>query len=191
MKCLKFLVLFHTVTGNNYLMAKHFEASVKECGHDVMLRRIEDATMGNLKDTYEIINEYYDKIMAVEPVRSQELEDKDVIVLGSPTYYGSYSGAMKVFFDSLIECWSGNTLYKKKLMLFTTMGDIDGGGESCLKALITFGNHMGMQFVPISPSMTFEKGFSSYGIKHCVGEFGDQRPPASMKESITKWIRTI
>jgi len=187
---LKFLVLFHTVTGNNYLIGKQFTEAARENGHEVALRRIEDITMDELRNTYEIINEYYEEILNVKPVIKEDLVEQDVIVLGSPTYYGNCSGKMKSFFDSLVDFWANNTLYKKKLMTFTTMGDINGGGEMCLKSLITMGQHMGMQFVPVSPAMT-QKGLSSYGIKHFVGELGDKRPPETLINAIKIWIESI
>ncbi|MFW6262731.1 MAG: flavodoxin family protein [Thermotogota bacterium] len=187
---LKFLVLFHTVTGNNYLIGKQFTEAVQENGHEVVLRRIEDNTMDELRNTYEIINEYYEEILNVKSVTKEDLIDKDVIVLGSPTYYGNFSGKMKTFFDSLVDFWANNILYKKKLMTFTTMGDINGGGEMCLKSLITLGQHMGMQFVPVSPAMT-QKGISSYGIKLFVGEFGDKRPTQELKNAIKAWIGAL
>jgi NAD(P)H dehydrogenase (quinone) len=178
------------VTGNNYLIGKQFTEVALESGHEVIIRRIEDKTMEELKDTYEIINEYYEEILKVKPVTKEDLVDQDVIVLGSPTYYGNFSGKMKSFFDSLVDFWADNTLYKKKLMTFTTIGDINGGGEMCLKSLITLGQHMGMQFVPISPSMT-QKGISSYGIKHFVGELADKRPTEELKNAIKVWIESI
>jgi len=187
---LKFLVLFHTVTGNNYLIGKQFKEAALDSGHEALIRRIEDKTMDELRNTYEIINEYYEAILNVQPVTKNDLIDQDVIVLGSPTYYGNCSGKMKSFFDSLVDFWANNTLYKKKLMTFTTMGDINGGGEMCLKSLITLGQHMGMQFVPVSPSMT-QNGISSYGIKHFVGELGDKRPSETLKMAIKLWIESI
>ena len=187
---LKILILFHTITGNNFLIARQFKAAARECGHDVLLKRIEDPTINDLRNTYEIINEYYDAIMKVDPIEKQDLEDKDVIVIGSPTYYGNCSGRVKGFFDSLVDFWSNNTLYKKKLMTFTTVGDINGGGEMCLKSLITLGQHMGMQFVPVSPAMT-TLSISSYGIKHFVGEFADKRPGTALKAAIKVWVESI
>ena len=184
---MKFLVLFHTITGNNYLIGKQFKEAAMESGHEAIIRRIEDTTMDELRDTYDIINEYYEEILTVQPVTKEDLLVQDVIVLGSPTYYGNCSGKMKTFFDSLVDFWANNTLYKKKLMTFTTMGDINGGGEMCLKSLITLGQHMGMQLVPVSPAMT-QKGISSYGIKHFVGEFGDKRPKKDLKTAIKIWI---
>jgi len=187
---LKFLVLFHTITGNNYLIGKQFKEAALESGHEAIIRRIEDKTMDELRNTYEIINEYYEEILNVNPVTKEDLIDQDIIVLGSPTYYGNCSGKLKSFFDSLVDFWANNTLYKKKLMTFTTMGDINGGGEMCLKSLITMGQHMGMQFVPVSPAMT-QKGLSSYGIKHFVGELGDKRPPETLINAIKIWIESI
>lgn len=187
---MKFLVLFHTVTGNNYLIGKQFKEAALESGHEAIIRRIEDSTMDELRTTYEIINEYYEAILNVQPVTKEDLVNQDVIVLGSPTYYGNISGKMKSFFDSLVDFWANNTLYKKKLMTFTTMGDINGGGEMCLKSLITLGQHMGMQFVPVSPAMT-QRGISSYGIKHFVGELADKRPTVTLKMAIKAWIDSI
>ena len=187
---MKLLVLFHTVTGNNYLIGKLFAQAAEENGHTVIIRRIEDNTMDDLRDTYAIINDYYDAIKQIKIAEKGDLEDQDVIVVGSPTYYGSISGKMKVFFDSLVNCWSNNTLYKKKLMTFTTVGDVNGGGEMCLKSLITIGQHMGMQFVPVSPYMT-ANGVSSYGIKHFVGEFADRRPADSVKSAVKLWIDSL
>ena len=187
---LKFLILFHTVTGNNYLIGKLFAEVAEENGHEVIMRRIEDDTIEVLRATYPIINEYYDAIKEVKSIEKSDLDDQDVIVLGSPTYYGSISGKMKSFFDSAVDLWSNNTLYQKKLMTFTTVGDINGGGEMCLKSLITLGQHMGMSFVPVSPSMTAQ-GVSSYGIKHFVGSLADKRPTKALKTAIESWIGSL
>jgi NAD(P)H dehydrogenase (quinone) len=188
---LKFLIIFHSVTGNNYILARQFESVAAELGHEVMLRRVEDKVIDNLKETLEIIKEKYDEIKAVDIVKPKEMLDSDVIVMGSPTYFGLCSGPIKLFMDSTCDYWMNGSLFSKKLMAYTTVGDINGGGESCLKAILTYGHHMGMEIVPVKPEYTFEKEISSYGLKHCVGENSNIRPPEKIKEAIKKWIKSI
>lgn len=188
---LKFLIVFHSVSGNNYLIAKYFDEVIKENGYNSIIKRVKDEAIDNLKDTLKIIDEYYDEIKSIEIVKPEDLLESDVIVFGSPTYFGLCSGAVKQFMDDTCNYWINSSLYSKKMMAYTTMGDINGGGESCLKSMLTYGHHMGMEIVPVKPEYTFEKEFSSYGLKHCVGDDSSKRPPENIKEAIGKWIRSI
>jgi len=188
---LRFLIIFHSVTGNNYLMARYFEDIISESGHLATLKRVRDESIDTLKSTINLINEYYDEIKSVEIVKPEDMLESDVIIFGSPTYFGLCSGAIKTFMDDTCEFWGNSSLFSKKMMAYTTVGDINGGGESCLKSMLTYAHHMGMEFVPVKPEYTFEKEFSSYGLKHCAGEDASVRPPESIKEAIRKWIKSI
>jgi NAD(P)H dehydrogenase (quinone) len=173
------------------LIARLFEAVIRESGHEVIIRRVDDKAIDNLKDTLELIDDYYQDIKAVEIVTPEDMLGNDVIVFGSPTYFGLCSGPMKQFMDDTCDYWVNSSLYSKKIMAYTTVGDINGGGESCLKSILTYGHHMGMECVPVKPEYTFEKEFSSYGIKHCVGDDSSHRPPESLKKAISKWVESI
>jgi NAD(P)H dehydrogenase (quinone) len=106
----KAIVVYDSKTGNTEKMAKAIGEGIREAGLDVEVKRVDDTSL-------------------------DDLVAADAIVLGSPTYFCSMSGKMKVLIDKSIEIYP-DKLQDKVGAAFTSSGDIAGGNETTLLSLI-------------------------------------------------------
>ncbi len=105
----KVLILYHSKTGNTEAMAKAVAAGVKKEGVEVVLKRLEEASV-------------------------DDLPKFDGIILGSPTYFASMSAETKRFVDDSIKYYP--KLAGKVGAAFSSSGDLGGGSETAVLDLL-------------------------------------------------------
>ena len=182
----KISIVFHSVSGNNYLIAKEFYNNIKNRNIAVNIFRVKDDNFIELANTFDFAKEYKDEILSVGLYDFNELLDSDVIILGSPTYFGNVSAQMKSFMDEFVDYWIDARFYGKKLFAFACAGTPEGGGDMCLNAINIFGQHLGMLNTPVPSNLVEGASFPAYGLLHYVGENADIRPDDKIKRAINK-----
>jgi NAD(P)H dehydrogenase (quinone) len=187
----KVSIIFHSVCGNNYLIAKNFYEQFKNNGADVSIYRVEDSNFESLSEQFPIAGQYKDEIMNIEVANVEKVLDSDIIVMGSPTYYGNVSGAMKSFMDSFSPCWPEAKLWGKKFFAFSTSANPEGGGDMCLNAMNIFAQHMGMIPIPVPSNLLQGVSFPAYGILHYVGDFSNIRINENIKKAINLMVKKL
>lgn len=112
----KILIIYQSKTGNTQVMAEAVAEGVRAAGADVLMKKIEDASVDDL----------------LEP---------QGIIIGSPTYFGATTAAVKRFVDDSIKHFK--KLEGKVGAAFASAGDLGGGGETAildiLRALLVHG----------------------------------------------------
>lgn len=172
----KVSIVFHSVCGNNYLIAKEFYKEFISYKADVRLLRINDPHLDELAKQFTIAGQYKNEIMGIEEAKVEKLFDSDLIIFGSPTYFGNVSGAMKSFMDEFSPYWPEGRFWGKKSFAYTTAGTTEGGGDLCLNAINIFAHHMGMLPIPVPGDLVYGQSFPAYGLIHYVGDYGNLRP---------------
>lgn len=128
----KVLIIYYSRTGNTKAMATAVEEGVKSEGLDVQLKDVKD-------------------------VSPRELLDYEGIIIGSPTYYGTMAGQMKLLLDESVK-YHGK-LAGKVGGAFSSSGILGGGNETTvldiLKALLIHGmiiqgSSMGPHYGPVA-----------------------------------------
>jgi NAD(P)H dehydrogenase (quinone) len=105
----KVLVVYHSRSGNTAKMAEAVEEGAKNGGADVVLKKVDEATL-------------------------KDLTAADCIVFGAPTYFGTLSGEMKSFIDKSVRI--RGKLENKVGAAFTSSGSLSGGNETTLISMI-------------------------------------------------------
>lgn len=172
----KISIVFHSVCGNSYLMAKEFYNEFKNYDTEVQILRVKDPNYVELAKQFTVAGQYKNEIMNIDEADVEELLDSDIIIMGSPTYFGNVSGAMKSFMDSFAPYWTNAAFWGKKLFAYTTVGTTEGGGDMCLNAINIFGQHMGMINVPVPSNLLAIQSFPAYGLVHYSGDYANMRP---------------
>lgn len=180
----KVSIIFHSVCGNNYIIANEFYNEFKNHNADTSIFRVEDLNFESLAEQFEVAGQYKDEIMNIDIAKVEKVLDSDIIILGSPTYYGNVSGAMKAFMDSFSPCWPDAKLWGKKLFAFSTCANSEGGGDMCLNAINIFAQHMGMLVVPVPSNLIQGQSNTAYGLLHYVGDMSNNRPDEKIISSI-------
>lgn len=171
----KIAVVFHSVCGNTYLLAKCFADYLNKKGQEVSLFRVQDDTYQELSLKLQPALGYREEILAVPVInKGSEMIGYDAVFLGSPTYYGCVSAQMKAFMDSFCDIWVDALMAGKFFGCFATGGDVYGGSELCMQVMNTFAQHMGM--IPVSvPCNAGGAPQPAYGITHISGANSDVR----------------
>ncbi|MGI5958965.1 MAG: flavodoxin family protein [Massiliimalia sp.] len=184
----KIAVVFHSVCGNTYLMAKCYADYLKKQGQQVDLYRVKDETFPELSLKFESSRVYREEIMQIPVVGSgKDLTSYDALFLGSPTYYGCVSAQMKAFMDSFCDIWVDALMAGKYFGCFATSGDLFGGSELCMQVMNTFAQHMGMVNISV-PCNIQGKPQPAYGVTHTTGAMSDQRMDDEVKQAVESYL---
>ncbi len=90
-------------------MAYHIAEGVRNAGQQVIVKKVDDATL-------------------------DDMVDADAIIFGSPTHFGMMTSKMKMFLEKSNDIWG--KLDKKIGAAFTSSGGISGGNETTILSLI-------------------------------------------------------
>lgn len=172
---MKTVIIFHSVCGNDYLVARAFQQGMKARGSDVLLLRVPDAIWVEKPDLSPKARENVLAMRALPEASPQAISDADLVIMGSPTYFGNVSAQMKAFMDSTGGLWVKAAAAGKKFAAFTSAGNPEGGGDLCLQALHTYAKYMGMLSVPVRVTAVPGQNVPVLGVIHYSnGKYGEE-----------------
>lgn len=163
---MKAVIVFHSVCGNDHLVARAFYEGLLACGMKVSLLRVADASWVEKPDLPAKAREALHQMRALPEAVPDALVDADLVIMGCPTYFGNVSAQMKAFMDATGGLWFHGKLYGKKFAAFTSAGSTEGGGDLCLQALHTYGKYMGMLSVPVPVKAVLGEEAPALGVIH-------------------------
>lgn len=139
----KVTIIFHSLYGHVYELAKAIEAGAKSAGAETKILRVQETlpadVLGKMHATESV------KAFAHLPVATaDDLKAADAIFLGTPTRYGLVTAQMQTFIDSTGGLWGSGALIGKLGSAFTSTSSQHGGQETTLTHLHTFFYHQGM-----------------------------------------------
>ena len=176
----KIMVLYYSMYGNNYLMAKAVCENIEKEGGEALLRTVPELVPQEIIDKDEGIKKAKQMQKGVALVRLEELEDIDGIILGSPTRFGNMCAQLRNFLDQTGGLWMKGSLIDKPAGVFCCTASFHGGQETTLVSMMFTLIHHGAMIVgvPYSVKELVEttRGGSPYGPSAVVGTKADQRP---------------
>jgi NAD(P)H dehydrogenase (quinone) len=143
----------HSRCGNTYLIAKQFHKEFTKRNQDIQLYRVKDTEFTEQPDWTPKVKELLEEMMKLPVATPEVILESDLILMGSPTYFGNVSADMKRFIDECSQYYPVAAGAGKRLGAFTSCGAPDAGGDMCLSAFQVFGNMMGMTLVPIPANL--------------------------------------
>ncbi len=189
---MKSVIVFHSVCGNNLRLADFFRHGLEKVGYEARMLRVGDDDFSVWQERFPAVREFAAELNALPVAVAEDLLEADVVVLGSPTYYGNVSSEMKIFLDSTGRYYREQPLLGKRLMCFASSSSNGGGGGFTLDALWRFGQHMGMVGVPVPLTLQMmSPEMSAYGVNHISGALGDVRPAAELGKAIGAWAEML
>lgn len=189
---MKVVIIFHSVCGNCYLVARSFRENLAgSC--QVVICRVADSDWVRKPDVPEPAQAVLESMLTVPEARPQDLLDADLIILGSPTYFGNVSAEMKAFMDSTGGMWVQGQLAGKKLFAYTSAGNSEGGGDLCLQAIHNYGKYMGLLSMPLPRNILNGENVPALGIIHYsngkYAESLDARTEKIVKNCCIYWTK--
>lgn len=184
MKNPKILVVFYSMYGHTFSMAKAVAEGVEEAGGEAVLKQVaellpEDKWDDNVKKAKELIKD----IPVADP--RKDLKDIDGVIMGTPTRFGNMSSQMRNFWDQTGGDWMQGTLIGKPAAVFTSTATQHGGQETTIiSSMITLFHHgcvlVGLPYSSKEQMTTDEiSGGSPYGASTIAGGGGERMPSAN------------
>jgi len=178
----KILVLYYSMFGNTYRMAKSIIAGIEKEDGKPLLRTVAELLPPEIIEGDENIKRAKEEQRNVPVVKLEELEDIDGIIVGSPTRFGNMCSQMRNFFDTTGGLWMKGVLVDKPAGFFCCTATIHGGQETTLLSMMLTLIHHGaiIAGVPYSVKELIEttSGGTPYGPTAVVGIDGSRQPVA-------------
>lgn len=150
-------IIFHSVSGNLYIIADTFCEKLKEVGVDARLYRIDDPDLHLLAAERNDVNEYYEDIMNLPLASNEKLRNADVIMLGIPSVFGMPSAEMKTFLDKSWPLYEAEGLEGKYFYPFATSRISYKDALDAIESVENWAHLMGMKSLDF-PAFTHRDG---------------------------------
>lgn len=181
---MKVSVLFYSMYGHNFAMAKAAAEGAKESGVVVELRRIAETLP---EEVLKAMGAYEaQKAFADIPVATvADLEGCDGLVMAFPTRFGIMPAQVKTLLDATGQIWGQGSMVGKPVTLMTSSAMQHGGQEATILTSLPFFLHHGMVIVglPMSSGLLGKtdqiEGGSFYGASVVAGGKGERAPTAN------------
>jgi NAD(P)H dehydrogenase (quinone) len=180
---MKLLIVYYSLYGHMFRMARAVEEGAKSVGGiEVLLRRVEEFE-AVLKKTADdaYLSKAREEQRHIPIVTLEDLRAADGVVFGSPTRYGNMTAQMKQLIDSTGELWMQGAMEGKPAGVFTSTASTHGGQETTLVTMMIPLLHLGMIIVGVPYSVqgmihTEGRGGSPYGASMISGLKGELQP---------------
>ena len=176
----RIMVLYYSMFGNTYLMAKAVSKGIEDAGGEAILRTVSELLPQNVIENNEKIKKAKEAQKNVVIAKLEELENIDGIILGSPTRFGNMCSQLRNFLDQTGSLWVKGALIGKPAGVFCCTASLHGGQETTLVSMMFTLMHHGAIIVGVPYSVRelveTKKGGTPYGPTAVVGEAGDQAP---------------
>ncbi|MDW0110603.1 NAD(P)H:quinone oxidoreductase [Sporosarcina aquimarina] len=174
MKNVKLAVIFYSMGGTNFQMAKWTKEAAELAGAEVKLLKVEELAPQAVVDANEGWKATEDATKDVPTATSADIEWADAIIFNVPTRFGNMPSQMKQFIDKQGGIWAQGKTVNKVVSATSSAQNMHGGQEATILSLYTSMMHWGAIIVPpgYSDAVLFGAGGNPYGTSVTVGQDG-------------------
>lgn len=176
----KVMVLYYSMLGNTYAMARGVCRGIEREGGEVMLRTVPELIPPEAIEKHPAMKKAREEQKSVPVIKIEELTQIDALILGSPTRFGNMCSQLRNVLDQTTSLWLKGALIGKPAGVFCCTASMHGGQETTLISMMLTLLHHGMVVagVPYSVKELVEttRGGTPYGPTAVVGVAGDERP---------------
>ncbi|MCG7343263.1 NAD(P)H:quinone oxidoreductase [Sporosarcina sp. ACRSL] len=170
----KLAVIFYSMGGTNYQLAKWAEEGAKAAGAEVKVLKVQELAPESVVQGNEIWKATAEATKDVPVATSEDLEWADAIIFSVPTRFGNMPSQMKQFLDLQGGLWASGKTVNKVVSAMTSAQNPHGGQEATLLSLYTSMMHWGA--IIAAPGYTdpiiFGAGGNPYGTSVTVSQDG-------------------
>ena len=174
MENVKLAVVFYSMGGTNYQLAKWAEEGAKAAGADVRVLKVEELAPQSVIDGNEGWKATVDATKDVPVATSDDIEWADAIIFSVPSRFGTMPAQMKQFLDTQGGLWANGKTINKVVSAMSSAQNPHGGQEATILSLYTSMMHWGAIIVApgYSDPVIFGSGGNPYGTSVTVGQDG-------------------
>lgn len=174
MENVKLAVVFYSMGGTNYQLAKWAEESAKEAGAEVRILKVEELAPQSAIDGNDAWKSTVESTKDVPVATSEDIEWADAIIFSTPTRFGNMPSQMKQFLDMQGGLWANGKTINKVVSAMSSAQNPHGGQEATILSLYTSMMHWGA--IIAAPGYTdpvlFAAGGNPYGTSVTIGQDG-------------------
>lgn len=199
MSNVKLAVIFYSMGGTNYQLAKWAAEGGKEAGAEVRVLKVEELAPESVIEQNEGWKATVEATKDVPVATSDDLEWADAIIFSVPTRFGNMPSQMKQFLDIQGGLWANGKTVNKVVSAMTSAQNPHGGQEATLLSLYTSMMHWGA--IIATPGYTdpviFGAGGNPYGTSVTVGQDGKMiedveaavKHQAKRTVTVAEWVK--
>lgn len=174
MSNVKLAVIYYSMGGTNYQLAKWAQEAAKEQGAEVKVLKVQELAPQSVIDGNEGWKAHVEATKDVPVATSADLEWADAIIFSVPTRFGNMPSQMKQFLDLQGGLWANGKTINKVVSAMSSAQNPHGGQEATILSLYTSMMHWGA--IIAAPGYTdpvlFAAGGNPYGTSVTVGQDG-------------------
>jgi NAD(P)H dehydrogenase (quinone) len=195
----KLAVIFYSMSGTNFQLAKWAEEGAKELGAEVKVLKVEELAPESVIQGNEAWKATVEKTKDVPVATSDDIEWADAIIFSVPTRFGNMPSQMKQFLDIQGGLWANGKTVNKVVSAMTSAQNPHGGQEATLLSLYTSMMHWGAIIVPpgYTDPVIFGAGGNPYGTSVTVDQNGKMiedveaavKHQAQRTVTVAEWVK--
>lgn len=199
MSNVKLAVIFYSMGGTNYQLAKWAEEGAKEAGAEVKVLKVQELAPEFVIQGNEAWKATVEATKDVPVAASSDIEWADAIIFSAPTRFGNMPSQMKQFLDTQGGLWATGKTVNKVVSAMTSAQNPHGGQEATLLSLYTSMMHWGA--IIATPGYTdpviFGAGGNPYGTSVSVDQNGKMiedvqaavKHQAKRTVTVAEWVK--
>jgi NAD(P)H dehydrogenase (quinone) len=195
----KLAVIFYSMGGTNYQLAKWAEEGAKEAGAEVKVLKVQELAPDSIIERNEVWKNTVEATKHVPVATGDDIEWADAVIFSVPTRFGNMPSQMKQFLDIQGGLWATGKTVNKVVSAMTSAQNPHGGQEATLLSLYTSMMHWGA--IIAAPGYTdpvlFGAGGNPYGTSVTVGQDGKMvddvqaavKHQAKRTVTVAEWVK--
>lgn len=195
----KLAVVFYSMGGTNYQLAKWAEEGATEVGADIRILKVQELAPESVIEENAAWKATVDATKDVPVATSDDLEWADAIIFSVPTRFGVMASQMKQFIDTQGGLWASGKTVNKVVSAMTSAQNPHGGQEATLLSLYTTMMHWGAIIATpgYSDQVIFGAGGNPYGTSVTVDQDGNMvedvedavKYQAQRTVTVAEWVK--
>lgn len=194
----KLTIVYYSMTGVNYQMAKWAKEAAEEVGAEVRIVKARELAPEDVIDGNSAWKKHYEATKDVLIATSDDLIWADSIIFSSPTRFGNVCSQIKQFIDIQGGIWAQGKLENKVVSAMSSANNANGGQEMTIQSIYTTMMHWGTIIVPpgYTDDSIYKSGGNPYGTTVTVkdGEIIEDAEDAVKHQArrtveVAKWVK--
>ena len=171
MKDVKLAIIYYSVGGTNYQMAKWAKEAAENAGAEARILKVEELAPQSIIDANEQWKATQEETADIPIASSEDIEWADALIFSTPTRFGNMASQMKQFLDIQGGIWASGKTVNKVVSAMASAQNPHGGQEATILSLYTTMMHWGAVIAPTgyTNDSLFLAGGNPYGTSVTVG----------------------
>ncbi|TCP20296.1 NAD(P)H dehydrogenase (quinone) [Scopulibacillus darangshiensis] len=195
----KLAVIYYSMTGTNYELAKWAKEAGQEAGAEVRVRKVQELAPQSAVESNKAWKAHHEATKDVPEATNDDLLWADAIIFSVPTRFGNVPSQIKQFLDMTGGIWAEGKLVNKVVSAMTSAQNPHGGQEETIRSLYTTMFHWGA--IIAAPGYTdgsiFAAGGNPYGTSVTVDQEGNMiedvqaavKHQAKRTVTVASWVK--